>query len=111
MVNVESCEEFGIKLANHIGAKFDQLSRIDGNPIMHFDKNDNKSTTKWNFYKKWFEAELIVPLEDNRSNYYNQTPTINPYLDRLVFKIIKYDPDIFNRSLREEKLKRIINGD
>ena len=81
-------KEDGEKIAKHLNIQNLGPSKIDGYPIVVFSIT---KTYIYNFYRKYFEGQLIKEI------------------NRIIIKIFKHNANLFNVSIREEKLKRILN--
>lgn len=77
------------KISKLMSAKYIGLSKIDGKPILLIENHSS-----FNFYKRWLNYSIVSSLDTNT----------------LIIKIEQHDIDIFTKSLREEKLKRILYG-
>lgn len=98
-------KEDGEKIANHLSIEFIGTSKIDGYPMVVFSKTNGI----YNFYRKYFEGQLIKMLEDQMTGYFGGQPIPeSPYKNDIVIKILKHNPKLFDVSIREEKLKRIL---
>jgi len=88
----------GEKISKHLNVECLGPSRIDGYPIFLFPKTGGI----FNFYKIYIECEIITP-EDYYFEY-----IATPYKNNIIIKIKKYNPKLFQVSIREDKLKRIL---
>jgi len=83
-------EDDAIKIAKHIKAEYIGLSRVTGNPMLNIS-----NTSYWNFYGKYIKAEFVQTIDDTHKLSF-------------TIKILEHNPKLFEISLREEKLKRIL---
>jgi len=88
---IYTSEEDAIKIAKHLKGGYCGLSRVTGNPVLHIT-----NTSYWNFYQKYIKSEFVQTIDDTHSLTF-------------VIKILEHNPKLFEISLREEKLKRILN--
>ena len=85
-------EEDAKEIAKYIKSEYVGLSRVDGRVILTIS-----NTSYWYFYRKFIRAELVESMYETGN------------VISFTMKILEHNPKLFQISLREEKLKRIIN--